>query len=152
MRQIIFISALVAFSLLTACDRQAAPAASTAPASSSTAAAAPVVAAPATAVATGPAVVGWGPRKAEQGKATNPQHGGEGLWIKVSGVKLTHFSVIMFDGKPVKEFHVKPTGDTITAVIPLEDLVAPGMKHIVLKTGTTGPELAVGDFEVTAAQ
>lgn len=150
MRHLIVVSSLVVFSLLSACDRHAPEQADTTvpAADTATPAATPAAAAPESTV---PAIAAWGPRKTLQGQAVNPQKTGEsGIWIKVEGVKVSKNATITFDGKKVEKVHVRPAGDLVTMGIPLDYLVTPGKKSIVLKPSPDAPEMVVGDFEVIA--
>jgi hypothetical protein len=150
-RQTILVSTLVAFSLLTACDRQP-NAGNTVPAATTTAVASQPSTQPAAAMgsaATG--VIAWGPHKTVQGQTFNVQKDGEsGLWIKTSGVSLARGAAVTFDGKLLEKVYFNADKGTVTTTIPAEDLATAGMKHIVLKPSADGPGIDVGDFEVTA--
>jgi hypothetical protein len=151
--QTIFFAAIVSAAMLTACDQQPAtstPATASAPAAP---AATPAVAHAAPAAPINPAIAAWGPRKTVQGKPVNSKNGSDSaIWIKVTGITAGRGAHVSFDGKNVSEVQIRPSGDLVTAAIPLEFLSTPGKKRIMLKPSVDAPVIAVGDFEVTAAQ
>lgn len=145
MRRYALASALVALSLLAACDRNPPEAAAPAPAPAPAADTATPAVAPQP-----PAIVSWGPQSTVVGVAANAQKGGEsGLWIKANGPVFVRGTIVTFDGKTVENVSVAPSGEVMTMLVPADYIATPGMKQIVVRPGGNGPDLVVGEFEVT---
>ena len=149
MRRYTFASALVALSLLSACERNPPDAPATVATPTPAQATATPPAADTAAPVAAPTVAKWGPHSTAAGVAFNAQADGQSsLWIQANGRLFTRGTVVTFDGKPVDNVTVTPAGDLMTMLIPADYIATPGMKPVVLRIGGT-QELVVGDFEVT---